>query len=225
MAKRAENQAASEDPAKREAILDAAIATFARLGFRGTDVQLVADRAGVGKGTVYRYFHCKEDLFWATTYEVLLRMERQLFAAMERVASPHVKLRAAALAYSSFFTDNPSYFELFLQDLAEFRGSGPAAHREHNNKMVERFGEILQQGIDCGEFRAVDKQKTTLAFGSVLFGANVLGCRLQPMPVPEMTEYAVDLLLQGIATETCGKPGVFASCSAKVGETVSRSNG
>ena len=36
----------------------------------------VTDRAGVGKGTVYRYFGNKEDLFWAT-YE----LEHQLYGA------------------------------------------------------------------------------------------------------------------------------------------------
>ena len=64
------NGSCSEDPGKRQAILEQAIRTFAELGFRGADVQVIADRAGVGKGTVYRYFHSKEDLFWATTYEV-----------------------------------------------------------------------------------------------------------------------------------------------------------
>ena len=66
------------------------------MGFRGTDVQVIADRAGVGKGTVYRYFRNKEDLFWAATYEVLMRLERHLEAAMEGVEGAAAKLRAAS---------------------------------------------------------------------------------------------------------------------------------
>ena len=144
------NGAPSEDPGKRQAILDQAIRTFAELGFRGTDVQVIADRAGVGKGTVYRYFRSKEDLFWATTYEVLLRLERHVFAAMEGVEGACAKLRAAAAAYAEFFEANPQYLELFVQDRAEFRGSGPESHREHHEKMIGRMGEILQQGIEAG---------------------------------------------------------------------------
>ena len=86
---------------------------------------MIADRAGVGKGTVYRYFRSKQDLFWATTYEVLQRMERHMFEAMEGVEDAREKLRAAAVGYSQFFLANPEYLQLFLQDLAEFRGSGP----------------------------------------------------------------------------------------------------
>lgn len=50
------------EPAKREAILAAALHLFADRGFYGTAVPLVAERAGVGAGTVYRYFESKEAL-------------------------------------------------------------------------------------------------------------------------------------------------------------------
>jgi AcrR family transcriptional regulator len=196
----------SEDPGKRQAILDQAIRTFAELGFRGTDVQVIADRAGVGKGTIYRYFRSKQDLFWATTYEVLQRMERHMFQAMEGVEDARAKLRAAAVGYARFFLANPEYLQLFLQDLAEFRGSGPESHRQHHEKLIGRMGEILQQGIDAGRLRPVDLRQTTIGLGSLLFGATVLGSHLKAVPVVEMTEYAVDIFLRGIASQDAGGP-------------------
>jgi AcrR family transcriptional regulator len=48
--------------AKREAILDAALALFAERTFDGTPVPLIAERAGVGAGTIYRYFDDKTAL-------------------------------------------------------------------------------------------------------------------------------------------------------------------
>jgi AcrR family transcriptional regulator len=47
---------------KQEAILDAALELFVERGFHGTAVPLVAERAGVGAGTIYRYFDSKEAL-------------------------------------------------------------------------------------------------------------------------------------------------------------------
>src|SRR5699024_4707587 len=41
---------------RRTEILDAAATQFARNGFAATDVQVIADQLGIGKGTVYRYF-------------------------------------------------------------------------------------------------------------------------------------------------------------------------
>ncbi len=196
----------SEDPGKRQAILDQAIRTFADQGFRGTDVQAIADGAGVGKGTVYRYFRSKQDLFWATTYEVLQRMERHMFEAMEGVEDAREKLRAAAVGYSQFFLANPEYLQLFLQDLAEFRGSGPESHRQHHEKLIGRMGEIVQEGIDAGRLRPVDLRLTTIGLGSLLFGATILGSHLEAVPVAEMTAYAVDVFLRGIAVDDGGNP-------------------
>lgn len=54
----------SREPAgeKRDAILAAALELFAERGFHGTAVPLVAEKAGVGAGTIYRYFESKEAL-------------------------------------------------------------------------------------------------------------------------------------------------------------------
>lgn len=47
---------------KRRIILDAALAVFAERGYHGTAVPEVAEAAGVGTGTLYRYFAHKEAL-------------------------------------------------------------------------------------------------------------------------------------------------------------------
>jgi AcrR family transcriptional regulator len=56
--------APSQRPAggKRDAILRAALELFAERSFDGTPMPLVAARAGVGAGTVYRYFESKDAL-------------------------------------------------------------------------------------------------------------------------------------------------------------------
>lgn len=44
---------------KRQAILDAMLEVVAEYGFHGAPMSLVAERAGVGAGTIYRYFEDK----------------------------------------------------------------------------------------------------------------------------------------------------------------------
>lgn len=53
---------AAETGGKREAILNAALELFTERGFHGTAMPLVAELAGVGAGTIYRYFASKEAL-------------------------------------------------------------------------------------------------------------------------------------------------------------------
>ena len=49
--------------AKRLRILEAAAAEFALLGFDTTSVESIAERAGIGKGTIYNYTGGKDQLF------------------------------------------------------------------------------------------------------------------------------------------------------------------
>jgi AcrR family transcriptional regulator len=63
---------------KRRRILDAALTTFAARGYHGTAVPEVADAAGVGTGTLYRYFENKE----ALVNEVYRDAKQRLKAAL-----------------------------------------------------------------------------------------------------------------------------------------------
>ena len=51
--------------AKREAILDAAQDSFLEMGYANTSMDLVANRAGVSKATIYAHFKGKDELFGA----------------------------------------------------------------------------------------------------------------------------------------------------------------
>src|SRR5690554_1573732 len=54
-----------KDPAKREAILQAAQQLFLRSGYEGTSMDAIATEAGVSKLTVYSHFTDKETLYAA----------------------------------------------------------------------------------------------------------------------------------------------------------------
>jgi AcrR family transcriptional regulator len=63
---------------KREAILEAALALFAELGFHGASMPQVAERARVAAGTIYLYFESKEALVNA----LYRRWKQELASAM-----------------------------------------------------------------------------------------------------------------------------------------------
>jgi TetR/AcrR family transcriptional regulator, transcriptional repressor of aconitase len=76
-----------DSAAKRRAILAAAAVTFARDGYRRTNLQRVAARAGMGKSSLYHYFPTKEALFSALADD-FLRQEADVFAATASLAEP-----------------------------------------------------------------------------------------------------------------------------------------
>ncbi len=215
------NEAATiELSEKSEAILEQAIRTFAELGYRATDVQMIADRAAVGKGTVYRHFGTKEDLFWTTAFEVFQRM-RHTLAEAEGVASGAAdKLRAACLAYGRFFDEHPEYLEVFVQDRAEFRGTGPEAYKADHEQLLQHFLGIVERGITAGEFRPLNPRKTMVALSGLIYGATVQGCYLsQGMSMQEVIEHGVDVFLAGMLLAPAAHRAATGGCDPSQSET------
>src|SRR5258708_39177424 len=67
--------------ATRRRILRVAASEFARLGFDQANINVLAEQAGIGKGTIYLYFENKRELFLA-----MLRFIAQEHLAAIRVA-------------------------------------------------------------------------------------------------------------------------------------------
>src|SRR5262245_41045443 len=107
---------------RRGEILATAVKLFAAHGYSNTDVQQVADALGVGKGTVYRYFPSKRELFLAAVDRGLKELSGRIDAALAAPADdPLDQFVAAMTAYLRFFHEQPEYVELFIQERAEFR--------------------------------------------------------------------------------------------------------
>lgn len=71
-------------PAKRQAILEAAVAVFLREGYTRAGVDVIADEARVSKQTVYNHFGDKERLFIAA-----VEGERERVAAEFAAGAPY----------------------------------------------------------------------------------------------------------------------------------------
>src|SRR5437764_15182458 len=96
------------EPRRRTQILDIAAKVFAGFGFAGTDVQVIADRLGVGKGTVYRYFPTKEVLFLAAVERGLDELTAEMDAVLrEPAGAPVEQTRRAIRTYLGFFARRP----------------------------------------------------------------------------------------------------------------------
>jgi len=184
---------------KQEVILARAIEAFAEDGFRDADVQVIAEKAGVGYGTVYRYFRTKEELFWSATYMVLERLGAHVRESISQCRGAIEALRAAGLAYAGFFEANPECLAVFVESRAEFHGRIPASHREFHEKMVQLFVEILERGVAGGEIRPLDPRSTVTSLGCVLYGAVMFGCYVEDQcRLSELAEQALGMLLGGI---------------------------
>ena len=74
--------------ARRRVIMEAAAALYAEAAFEQITIASVAKRAGLAKGTVYLYFHTKEEIFLALLIDALEQWEHEMASSLGAASGP-----------------------------------------------------------------------------------------------------------------------------------------
>jgi AcrR family transcriptional regulator len=198
-----------KDPAlearRKAQILETAATVFAESGFAGTDVQVIADRLCVGKGTVYRYFPTKEALFLAAVRRGLEELTAHMDAVLDDpVDDPVEETRRVIRTYLGFFARRPEMAELFIQERAAF----PHHHRplyfalKDGDERSCRRAEFWERLVASGRVREMAAGRFFAVIGDLLYGTiltNLLSGR--PADPLAQTEDVLDVVMNGLLAD------------------------
>jgi TetR/AcrR family transcriptional regulator len=201
---RAERKAQS-----RRQILDSARDVFFRDGFMTANLDEVAERAGVAKGTLYRYFESKADLYVAVladngdAFTVRLRESTEGHQrAIDRV------LRMSEFYYQ-YWIRHPEYFQIFWAiDNQSVIGQLPASVVEAVSRLWEQnlkfLNALLEQSVAEGDLRECDCWELanilwTTANALIQSDATRARRELRRMPLDELYDDAIRYILRGLA--------------------------
>jgi AcrR family transcriptional regulator len=189
---------------RSDEILAAAVELFSQQGFAATEVQQIANRAGVGKGTVYRHFVNKDKLFLAAADLGLRRLKDAVNQSADGLVTPLDRLRGGVVAFLQFFREHPEFVDLMIQERAHFRDrQSPTFFGRKDDEMTcrwrEEFSDLIRQGV----LRPLPVEHLMDFIEQSLFGAvlvHFLGKR-DPATAADGQRTA-DLILNGIALPT-----------------------
>ncbi len=161
---------------RREDILNVSSKIFAERGYRNTDVQEIADELGIGKGTIYRTFATKEDLFLACVDDGMERLNQWLMQQMPCLdkaegLSQFERLEHKIFAFLTFFDDNPSLIELMVQERSEFKERATTSYYRHWEQNYPRWVKTVQEAQDQGRIRKIPAEDYLVVMSDVLYGA------------------------------------------------------
>lgn len=135
---------------KRAAIIQATLELVSENGFHGCPMAMVAERAGVAAGTIYRYFENKEVLIGATYTELEERLQGKVLERYPEQESAREKFAHLARVLVTHWISSPVEFRF----LEQFHNSpyGTALRRGKlfgNQKDICRkiFEEALEQRL------------------------------------------------------------------------------
>lgn len=145
---------------KRDRIVTAALEEFATSGFDAASTNRIVENAGISKGSLFKYFGSKEELYLYIANEVLLKVmpiiHRELADMPTDVAE---RVRRLAVAVVNIYIDNPIYYRFFMGIL----DAGASAVQY---ELIRRSAGLLSamdlfSGVDTSRFR-FDEETTFL---------------------------------------------------------------
>jgi AcrR family transcriptional regulator len=137
---------------KRDAIMAAALDLFVERGFFGTAVPEIADNAGVGAGTIYRYFDSKEALVNALYRQEKLHFAEAVIAGIPVVGPARELFRILWMKMSRYAATNAKSF-VFLE-LHHHQRYLDADSRAVEQRMLDLFTNVVVAAQARGELKA-----------------------------------------------------------------------
>jgi AcrR family transcriptional regulator len=186
---------------RREQIIRVATRLFAKHGYTGTDLQDVADVLKVGKGTLYRYFPSKRELFQGAVDQVMVDMRAAIDSAVADVDDPLDRIVAAIRSYLSFFHEHPEFVELLIQERAEFRDRKKPTYFVYREANASGWHSLYRDLIHDGRLRNIPVDRMTDVIGDLLYGTmftNYISGRTRSLV--EQGDDIVNVLFNGLLT-------------------------
>jgi AcrR family transcriptional regulator len=185
-----------------EKILSAAAGLFATQRFHEARMEDIAASAGVGKGTLYRYFKDKEELFLALLDWAAAGLRHRIDEGLDASVCPRAKLEAMVAGILEYFDEYPYLFDLMQHTEAQ-QHSGLPNWQEVRLANIQRTIEILEDGRRAGLWDVPDPETPVL----MLLGGlrAVLRFGSTPRPV-NLAQRIVEDFLYGASQRLGPKP-------------------
>jgi len=197
----------------RRRILAAARKVFLGSGFMEANLSEVARVAGVGKGTLYRHFETKGDLYVAMLSEHGGSFLREMAEAFDPHAPTLTQIEQLGRFYLAFWKRHPEHFQLIWA--VQNRDVVGSFSRERNDRLREVFEQplrllaaLIRTGIEQGTVRPVDPWNSANALAlsaNAVAGPVVTHARpIVERDLDQVYEQLLDLFLAGLAMPPAG---------------------
>jgi AcrR family transcriptional regulator len=189
---------------RKKQILDAAERVFSEHGFDKARMDDIVQESGLSKGALYWYYKSKNAIIRALLDRVFISEMQETgdLVHMDASASDRLKIfvQFAVREYKRFEKLLPLAYEFIA--LAYRNKTVRETLTGYFQHYVDLIAEVIQQGVDRGEFKACDPASTALALIAMYEGTALLWF-LDPDKVDwdQMAEQPLQIFLAGLRPE------------------------
>ena len=179
----------------RTALLKAARAVFAEMGFGAASVRDIVRRTDLASGTFYNYFKDKDEIFEAVVGEltsVLLQRHRQ---GRARAATAEEFLNQHYSAYFNFLAEDP---ELLALARSSFTAVRTLLDKPDVRALAKALNDDIRTAIASGVLPNVDVSYLGASMAGVAFEISMVMVTRDPVDPEAATEFATRPMLGGL---------------------------
>jgi AcrR family transcriptional regulator len=185
----------------RERLLWAALTCFSQKGYHQTTTDEIVAESGLGKGTLYRHFGTKKELFISLAGWMFEQMGRLMAGVDGGGLSAADQLRAIVTSLAAdteqllpFYRITLDYWSHTIED-EEVR----LMFKEALAQFQQRIAPVIEAGIAGGEFRAVDAGQATAGLFAALDGLGLYkALLLDDFDLTAAVDTLLDIYLAGL---------------------------
>jgi len=181
-------------------ILEAALRTFARYGFKKTTLEDIAGELGMTKGNLYLYVKDKRDLYEKSVAHAFREWQERVAEDMEGKKDVVVRFRVMCVKAYQYLSLNEDLQSVVLRDPTIFTlSAGEDRFYSLNVAAVEMIKGVLEQGIREERFRKMDVDPMAEFLFSIYIMFIIRAyVKSEGTPVEAIFEAAVDLMINGL---------------------------
>lgn len=185
----------------------AALRVISRKGMNGATMQDIADEAGVAKGTLYLYFHDREDLLERAADHAFSKLEAKLASTLPQISDFSGKLLALLRSEIEFFDEHREFFRIYIA----LKNAPDAVHQNSRRRRMchprysrhlARLEAMLVEAMERGEVRKCDPARLALLLSESAIALLLRRLTEDEPPPPEAdVAWMADILLHGLAAK------------------------
>ncbi|SDC01547.1 MULTISPECIES: TetR/AcrR family transcriptional regulator [unclassified Candidatus Frackibacter] len=153
---------------KKERIFTAAIDKFSQKGSTNTTMQEIAETAGVGKGTLYRYFENKEDLIYSLIQYGINKMTNQVKEKISQVELPLEKLKIIVGAQLEFYDQHQNFCKFLTREIWGYQSKFEDYIKEIRSNNTVIIENIIKDGIERGVFKELNAETAAVSLSGMI---------------------------------------------------------
>jgi len=191
----------ADHPSMRDKVLLTASILFMELGYEPVSINMIAERAGVTKASVYYYFANKAILFTASVTEMMLRIRSITERIIQAHGSLHERLLQVALSKMTKSQSHVEFESLMREAFPSLSDEQRADIRRAEHGIHEVLAAEFQRAMEGGEIPEGNPMLLSHAFSSMLMIGSRERIGEETFTPEELAAAIVDLFWRGIASK------------------------